>query len=93
MLATRLGLLGRIWVPCFANFFCSFRFFMLSSNGMFSTSSFLEKPGAGKIRWYFDEVSRLGWYVILPDLMSHPVYEGKPNASHMCARISLHTYD
>jgi len=41
---------------------------MLSSNGMFSTSSFLEKPGAGKIGWYFDEVSRLGWYVILPDL-------------------------
>ena len=25
--------------------------------------------------------------------LSHPVYEGKPNASHMCARISLHTYD
>ena len=27
------------------------------------------------------------------ETMSHPVYEGKPNASHMCARISLHTYD
>ena len=65
---TRLGLLGRIWVPFFAKSFHSFKFFIISSNGMFSTSSFLEKPGAGKIRWYFDEVSRLGWYVILPDL-------------------------
>jgi hypothetical protein len=25
--------------------------------------------------------------------MSHPISEEKPNASHMCARIKLHTYD
>jgi hypothetical protein len=26
-------------------------------------------------------------------LLSHPILQGKPNASHMCARINLHTHD
>jgi hypothetical protein len=26
-------------------------------------------------------------------LLSHLILRGKPNASHMCARIRLHTYD
>jgi hypothetical protein len=25
--------------------------------------------------------------------MSHPILQGKPNASHVCARIILHTHD
>jgi hypothetical protein len=25
--------------------------------------------------------------------LSHPILQGKPNASHMCARIKLHTHD
>jgi hypothetical protein len=25
--------------------------------------------------------------------VSHPILPGKPNASHMCARINLHTHD
>jgi hypothetical protein len=25
--------------------------------------------------------------------LSHPILQGKPNASHMCARINLHTHD
>jgi hypothetical protein len=25
--------------------------------------------------------------------VSHPILQGKPNASHMCARINLHTHD
>jgi hypothetical protein len=29
----------------------------------------------------------------LSALLSHPVLERKPNASHMCARIKFHTYD
>jgi hypothetical protein len=29
----------------------------------------------------------------LPQLLSHPILQGKPNASHMCARIKLHTHD
>jgi predicted aspartyl protease len=27
------------------------------------------------------------------DMMSHPILQGKPNASHVCARINLHTHD
>jgi hypothetical protein len=26
-------------------------------------------------------------------VVSHPILQGKPNASHMCARIDLHTHD
>jgi hypothetical protein len=29
----------------------------------------------------------------LKSFMSHPILQGKPNASHMCARINLHTHD
>jgi hypothetical protein len=25
--------------------------------------------------------------------LSHPILQGKPNASHVCARINLHTHD
>jgi hypothetical protein len=25
--------------------------------------------------------------------VSHPILQGKPNASHVCARINLHTHD
>jgi hypothetical protein len=28
-----------------------------------------------------------------PREMSHPILQGKPNASHMCVRIKLHTHD
>jgi hypothetical protein len=31
----------------------------------------------------------VGW----PRQVSHPILQGKPNASHMCARINLHTHD
>jgi hypothetical protein len=30
---------------------------------------------------------------ILDLQVSHPILQGKPNASHMCARINLHTHD
>jgi hypothetical protein len=26
-------------------------------------------------------------------VVSHPILQGKPNASHMCSRINLHTHD
>jgi hypothetical protein len=26
-------------------------------------------------------------------MLSHPILQGKPNASHVCARIILHTHD
>jgi phosphotransacetylase len=29
----------------------------------------------------------------LEENLSHPILQGKPNASHMCARINLHTHD
>jgi hypothetical protein len=35
----------------------------------------------------------LGGSVVLRPLLSHPILQGKPNASHMCARIILHTHD
>jgi hypothetical protein len=28
-----------------------------------------------------------------PQFQSHPILQGKPNASHVCARINLHTHD
>jgi hypothetical protein len=30
---------------------------------------------------------------VLPVRVSHPILQGKPNASHVCARIILHTHD
>jgi hypothetical protein len=27
------------------------------------------------------------------EVLSHPILQGKPNASHVCARIILHTHD
>jgi hypothetical protein len=27
------------------------------------------------------------------DHLLHPILQGKPNASHICVRIKLHTYD
>jgi hypothetical protein len=37
----------------------------------------------------------LWWLVATPavEAVSHPILQGKPNASHMCARINLHTHD
>jgi hypothetical protein len=40
---------------------------------------------------FLDESDRQNLVDLLPDnpaLLSHPVLEGKPNANHVCARIS-----
>jgi hypothetical protein len=31
--------------------------------------------------------------IVEPKTVSHPILQGKPKASHVCARIILHTHD
>jgi hypothetical protein len=70
----------------------------LNGNIVISSEFANRKEVFNDVRCYEDivEVEGLGiveYPVPTTGRMSHLILQGKPNASHMCARIKLHTHD